>query len=719
MTMALTVAVAYLPASAGAHEASVRGGAQTAAVEDLPATCPGERMTPDKALTGEFGTDLQGSSVLLPFDVPKGTTAVRVKYCYDTPETPIIPPGTPSVDTKHTLDLGLYEPRADRSRPWGVDEFRGWGGSSHPDVTVSAEGFSSEADYQPPGQASPRPRYVAGKTTRAFRPGPIEQGEWAVELGVGAVVPQSQGDRDGKVAWRVEIDFDSDRAFADEPYRAAPYDPAPAKKEAGWYGGDLHVHGEHSALGDATMRELFSFGFRPRAQGGAGLDFLTLSDYVSGSAWGEVGRHQGEHPGKLIIRSAEVITYRGHVNNHGSAAVVDYRDGALFERGPDGSLERLRGRRPASEIFDAVHRAGGFTQINHPTIFPSEVPLFSLLCRGCPWDYSPDETDYSKVDAIEVATGPLGLKAPPLELGSNPFTLTGIEFYEQALARGNKIAAVGSSDSHNAGRSNNPITQAPIGEATTKVYAEELSEAGIECGVEAGRTYVKVTGNGGPDLRFDARPPGSSIAPAIMGDTLRSNGAEFSARVLGGAGRELLVLKDGTTVDTVPVTTDDFTHRFAAPTGPGRYRLQLMRNASTIETASSPIYLEQGSGEVVGRDCTPLRVRGSKVKQVRVGKRAPRVRCRASGGDLRACTVTARMSVGTGKRRKVVSAGTGRARFKGGTRVLRLRLTRAARREIAKRPKGRSVKLVFVADDGDGAEARHVRRVRLLPGDSL
>jgi hypothetical protein len=113
-----------------------------------------------------------------------------VKYCFDRPES-----GTSS----HTLDLGLYEPRPGRSRLWGVDEFRGWGGSSHPDVTVSAEGFSTAAQYT----ASPRIE-PPGKTTRAFRPGRIKPGRWAVELGVAAVIPQSEGDADGKVAWRAE-----------------------------------------------------------------------------------------------------------------------------------------------------------------------------------------------------------------------------------------------------------------------------------------------------------------------------------------------------------------------------------------------------------------------------------------------------------------------------------------------------------------------------------
>ena len=71
-----------------------------------------------------------------------------------------------------------------------------------------------------------------------------------------------------------------------------------------------------------------------------------------------------------------MITYRGHLNNHVTGRVIDYRTGPVMERRSDGSLMRLRSARPASELLAAVKAAGGFTQINHPTIFPSSVPGF-------------------------------------------------------------------------------------------------------------------------------------------------------------------------------------------------------------------------------------------------------------------------------------------------------------------------------------------------------
>jgi hypothetical protein len=578
--VALLVLVPAVPA--GAHDTGEAAPAPLAAAAGLATPCPGRAIAPEKVITGEFGTELNKSYVMVPFDVPLGTTAVRVKYCWDRPE---------SGSQRHTLDLGLYEPRKPGDSVWGEREFRGWGGSSHPDVTVSAEGFSSDADYT----ASPRIE-VPGKTTRAFLPGPIRPGQWAVELGVGAVIPQSDGDADGKVGWRVEIEFADDPAFADEPYKPTPYDKSAVRRAPGWYSGDFHVHAEHSAYGDATMSESFSYAFRPVSQGGAGLDFITLSDYVSGSAWGEIGRWQRWYPNNLIIPSAEIITYRGHTNNHGSQHFVDYRTGPIYQLHDDGTLKQIRGTRDPRQIFDEVHRFGGWTQINHPTIFPPVDAAAAALCRGCFWEYTSTQTDYSQVDAWEVATGPGDIAGT-----QNPFTVTAIARYEQLLTVGYKIAAVGSSDSHKAGSGTGALF-APIGEARTVVRAKELSMRAIRCGVLNRHTYAKVPGASAPDIRFVARPHGANSSQrAIIGDTIHASGASFKARVLGGNGDQLLIVKDGVTAATVPVTSDDFVYRFDG-NGSGRWRLQVM-NGSLIQDVSTPIWVEPGSSGVVREPC--------------------------------------------------------------------------------------------------------------------
>ena len=52
--------------------------------------------------------------------------------------------------------------------------------------------------------------------------------------------------------------------------------------------------------------------------------------------------------------------------------------------------------------------------------------------------------------------------------------------------------------------------------------ARELSGTGIRCGVQARHTYVKVTGNDGPELRYSARPWGNKVDRAIVGDVVHA-----------------------------------------------------------------------------------------------------------------------------------------------------------------------------------------------------
>jgi len=533
--------------------------------------CPGAAITPSQVVSGQFPTALMGAYVMLPIEVPAGTTQVRVKYCYE--------------GSGNTVDLGLWQSR-DGQTPWGVAQFRGWGGSSHPDVAVSKQGFSNEAEYI----ANPK-GYVAGRTTRGFLPGPIPAGSWAAELGVGAV---SESDADGLADWRVEIELSSDPAYATDPYLPAPYVEAAANGEPGWYAGDMHVHAEHSALGDATMTEVFDYAFASLDDGGAGLDFITLSDYVTSSAWGEIGRYQPLHPGKLVIRSTEIITYHGHAMNHGSALYVDHRAGPVYELAPNGDATLLRAAQPPAAMFAAIVDAGGIAQLNHVTTCPSTSAYCRRTCRGCPWDFSNEETQYGAVAAIEVQSGSFF----KYEL----FTKTAIAFWDAALAAGEHIAAVGSSDSHNAGVAADAL-DSPIGQATTVVYAEALSEQGILDGVRAGHSYVKLFGNDGPDVRFDAI--GDQGGAGIMGDSIPDRSATLVATVSGieiGAKQHFVKLfRNGVLIDSVPVDAPGGVQLFRAES-PGRYRVQVERDRKTpmnqtledvIVVLTSPVYVPE------------------------------------------------------------------------------------------------------------------------------
>ena len=194
------------------------------------------------------------------------------------------------------------------------------------------------------------------------------------------------------------------------------------RRHPGWYAGDMHVHAEHSNYGAATMTDTFGYAFKPLAEGGAGLDFITLSDYVSGyPAWNEIGRYQPLYPKNLVVRSDEVITYHGHTNNHASARFVDYRTTPIYERLADGSLKLLSAGRDPKDIFREVHRAGGWTQINHPQIFqpvnPTVGGVLPRLLLGVLGSARPTTRRWTR---YEVATGPWNLGGSP-----NPFTAHG------------------------------------------------------------------------------------------------------------------------------------------------------------------------------------------------------------------------------------------------------------------------------------------------------
>ena len=328
-------------------------------------------------------------------------------------------------------------------------------------------------------------------------PGPIVPGEWAVELGVAAVISQALGDSDGKVGWRVEIELSSDPAFADEPYEPAPYDSTPARAAPGWYAGDMHVHAEHSALGDATMTETFGFAFKPLSESGAGLDFITLSDYVvptpgARSAAASPTIRQADRP----QRGGDHLP-RPHQQPH-QRAYVDYRTGPIFELEHDGTLIPRRAAAPPRELFADVHAAGGFTQINHPTIFPSNDPVLPAVLPWLPVGLHRrgDRLLEGRRDRGEhraaAAAEPVRVERDRVlraSAGPGREDRRGrCERLPQRRPHGGFLSP-----------------QAPVG--TPPRWCTRTSCRRRDPPGRTGRhTYVKLTGNKGPDVRFTAGP---------------------------------------------------------------------------------------------------------------------------------------------------------------------------------------------------------------------
>jgi hypothetical protein len=476
----------------------------------------------------------------LPFQVAAGTTRVEVGYSWAgkgaSRSTPI---------TQAVFDLGLWD--ADGvGTPAG---FRGWSGSR--------EGNIGE------GQA---PIWVqADSAERGYKPGTVEPGRWYIDLGVAAVGPTG-------ATWRLEVRCLATPVGA--PFVAHPVDPAHvARPAAGWYHGDFHMHGYHSNRNAPDWDRFVEFA---RA---AGLDFLPVTEYVTNQHQDELGPIQEANPDLVIWPGREIITYFGHASAIGETpSVVDWRHGA-----PAPSLT-------LAEIQRLTKADGALFQVNHPTIFPRSI--FGDFCRGCEFELD-DQIDWSKVDTFEILTGPVFVDSGELGLPGiageiqNPFMLTAIEQWDGLLKAGYKVTAVsGSDDKLGPG----------LGSSATAVYADRLSRPDLKRAIRAGHAYVRTKGvHDSPSLELSAVAPNG--ARGIFGDTFDAASVCVTVRVRSGRGQLLTVVRDGLPVSLVPITSNDFTHRFTArrsvlgsgPLGTA-WRVQTS-DLQSLTTVGNPIFL--------------------------------------------------------------------------------------------------------------------------------
>ncbi|HEY0973394.1 MAG TPA: CehA/McbA family metallohydrolase [Solimonas sp.] len=516
---------------------------------DLPRCAPGASPL---AFTGSVGVGDAKTYRLQPFAVEPGTGRVELRYGWTDK------PGLPSTPlTATTLDLGLWD--ADGYRvPAG---FRGWSGSRQGRI-----------------DRDQAPVFVeAGSAERSYVPGVIEPGVWHAELGIAAVAPQGAD-------WvlQIECKIGGSGVAIDDPVDARHV----ARVVPGWYHGDFHMHGFHS---QPNGPEAEDFVAQSRA---AQLDFLMVTDYVTGRHWRELGAMQRAHPDLLIWPGREIITYFGHANTHGETpSVIDYRHG--FEDVNLAEIQRL------AKQDDALF------QVNHPTLFPP--PLFSNFCRGCYFELG-DEIDWSQVDTIEILTGPVLATADDLGLGlplpaaiEQPFMTTAILLWEDLLRRGHKITAVSGSDSKGVEGSDADRERKGYGSSATAVYASELSRPALKAAIRAGHAYVRTRGVArSPALAFTATAADGQSG--IFGDTLQVDGLSpvtLRTTVTGGGGQLLSYLRNGLTVLAVPVVGDDFTHEFALATreplteGPlGTFWRVEVRDLQTRTAIGNPIFLQ-------------------------------------------------------------------------------------------------------------------------------
>ncbi len=487
---------------------------------------------------------------MLPFAVAAGTG--RIELSYQWTDAGVLPP-TPLTAT--TLDLGLWDQHGYRS----AEGFRGWSGSRQGRIDS--------------GQT---PVFVeASRAERGYLPGAIEPGVWAAELGIAAVAPEG-------ASWQVRIECKAAAGVtpANDPVDAEHV----ARGVPGWYHGDFHMHAYHS---NPNAPDWDGFIEQARA---AQLDFLMVTEYVTGAHWRTLGATQRANPDLLIWPGREIITYFGHATTHGETpGVADYRHG--FE---DVSLGDIQRRAKA---------AGALFQVNHPTSFPG--PVFANFCRGCEFTLG-DQIDWDAVDTIEILNGPvmaaaadLGVPVPGLQI-ENPFMSTALSLWDAQLRQGHKITGVSGSDSKGVEPDLVERERRGYGSSVTAVYAESLSLSALTAAIQAGHVYVRTRGVAhSPALEFGATTAGGQSG--IFGDALKvaaNEPVELQVRVSGGQGQSLHYLRDGRVVAIVPITSDDFVDRrevTRAPSSEGPlgtiWRIET-RDLASRTTLGNPVFLQ-------------------------------------------------------------------------------------------------------------------------------
>ncbi len=355
--------------------------------------------------------------------------------------------------------------------------------------------------------------------TPPYAAGPIPSGTWNVLLGPYKVGPRG-------CDYRVEIrldpglrPFERDLARTGDPVRPA----LPAAHE-GWLRGDLHCHTRYSD-GDSWPSDML------HAAAEAGLDFLGVTDHNNVAHHAEYGPGGGILP--IVVPGVEVTTYGGHWNAWGTDRWWEFRE-------PEESA--------VESAMRAAAAAGALVSVNHPKPF------------GPPWEYSTARGFH----AVEVWNGAWG--------GLNS---TALAFWESRLRAGERLIAVGGSDTHVLRSDDADLRHGPSpGTPTTWVEAGPDADAAAILGaMRAGRTFVSAS-PAGPQLYLD--PDGDQLAVTVR----------------DAPGTALLVIGAAGPIAAEASRPGEWSTTVAVPPGTTYLRAQLVDAASEVVALTSPVWFD-------------------------------------------------------------------------------------------------------------------------------
>lgn len=389
------------------------------------------------------------------------------------------------------------------------------------------------------------------QSSRGYMPGPIDAGTWQVVIGKALLVNNA-----GHYTITVTC---TDTPTV--PFEAqAPYTPVVLSTERRWYKGDFHSHSIQSGDATATFDQMSALATQQ------GLDFINVSDHNTIAQHALLAAYQSGFPNLLFLRGSEITTYSGHGNAVGNTLYVDHRLG-------------LNGR-TVKNIVDDVVGQGAIFIVNHPMLD------IGTACLGCKWQHV-DDTPWNEVSGIEVITG-------NYQLGIIAFVPQVLALWDSLIAQGFRIAAIGGSDDHHAGM-NEGTTGSEIGNPTTNVLADNLSEAAIIDAVRHGRTVVQLRGPN--DAFLDMTVKTKNGSDAEIGDEVDGvDNIQIASHVTGGDGDTVELFRNGVKVAQQKVSGNDTTVTFSrTPTGDMEaYRLELLDGTSVQVTVITSHIFVQG-----------------------------------------------------------------------------------------------------------------------------
>ncbi len=307
-----------------------------------------------------------------------------------------------------------------------VKNFRGWSGGRRNTIFI-AENSATNG-------------YIAGK---------ILAGNWRVILGLYKVAPEGV---EVKITVRFnEIDAAARQQLNDEKAKTFDFPKSPKVAPATangytWFRGDLHAHTFYSD-GNWTIKGLLDYAENNN------LDFLSITEHNTFAHHAELDALAKNYKNLLVLRGEEVTSYGGHFNVWGlpKNELIDFRVAPKDEK-------RLQ------EVVSSVHKLGLIASLNHPT----------ALCGGCDWSYG----DWTKMDAVEIWNGAWDLEDE-----------AALKKWDAYLQEGQKITAIGSSDTHSAPLAGNTNGRA-VGVPTNHVGLKKLTQTELLAAIKNGRVWL-------------------------------------------------------------------------------------------------------------------------------------------------------------------------------------------------------------------------------------